>query len=373
MYSVFIKSVVIFFLALSQLLAAEESFDQTLLVNSYYGSYDVNQKQAGFPSQSLVGPKQENWISPSLSNKSYRIGILFPHMKDPYWQAVNYGLLNQAKKLNVGFKLLSAGGYDEVEIQKQQFKQLIKEKVDGIILASISYTALDELVAKTVNSGTPVVEVVNDIYSSEIQAKALVSFYEMGYQAAQFVANDSNKKQIKVGFFPGPKGSGWAPETLKGFFAVQRKYRGKLRVYPPKWGDTGYEVQRKLITEFIKNRPDIDYIVGNAIAAEVAVDILKKQGLSDKIKIVSTYIIPTIYEKVKTGDITAAPSDVTVALGKIAMDMMYRILNGEKAGEGFPFRAGPIIPVISQNNITQYRYEQLFGQQGFIPVFDFTP
>ncbi|MFK5895080.1 MAG: TMAO reductase system periplasmic protein TorT, partial [Pseudomonadota bacterium] len=344
-----------------------------LQVNSYYGQYNVNEKQAGFPSKSLKGPKQENWLSPSASKKSYTIGILFPHLKDPYFLAVNYGLLNQAKKLNLSFKLLSAGGYSEIEQQKKQFKQLLAEQVDGIILTSISYTALDELVAQTVNSGIPVVEVVNDIYSPSIQAKALVSFYDMGYQAAQFVVKNSTKKQIKVGFFPGPKGSGWAPESLKGFFAVQRKYPGRLRTFPPKWGDTDYALQRQLISDFVKQHPDIDYIVANAVAAEVAIDVLEKQGLSDKIKIVSTYIIPTIYEKIKLGKITAAPSDVTVALGKIAMDMMLRILNGEQSGIDFPFRAGPIIPVISKENIAQYSYEQLFGKPEFKPVFNFSP
>jgi len=344
-----------------------------LLVNSYYGKYDIHKKQAGFPSRSLNGPKQESWQSPAPTDKNYRIGVLFPHLKDPYWLAVNYGILTQAKKLNLSFKLLSAGGYSQADKQKKQLKQLFEEKVDGIILASISYTALDDLVAQISNAGLPVIEVVNDIYSPDIQAKALVSFYDMGYQAAKFVVNDTEKQQIKVGFFPGPKGSGWAPETLKGFFAVQRENPGKIRIFPPKWGDTDYQVQRQLIKDFIKKRPDIDYIVGNAVAAEVAVEVLAEMELSDRIKIVSTYIIPTIYEKVKTGEITAAPSDVTVAQGKMAMDMMLRILNGEKPGIDFPFRAGPIIPVISKGNIAQYSYEEFFGQPEFKPVFNYQP
>jgi len=350
-----------------------EPANQSINVYSYYGQYDASNKQAGFPSPSLTGPKQEQWNSPLASKKNYRIGVLFPHLKDPYWLAVNYGILAQAKELNLSFKLLSAGGYSELERQKQQLKQLVEEKVDGIILASISYTALDKLVEQTTHAGIPIIEIVNDIYSPSIQAKALVSFYDMGYQAAKFVVKDSAKKQIKVGLFPGPQGSGWAPESLKGFFALHREYPGKIKIYPPKWGDTDYKVQRHLVSDFIKKHPDIDYIVANAVAAEVAIEVLQEHGLTDKVKIISTYIIPTIYEKVKMGKITAAPSDITVSLGRMAMDMMLRMLNGESSGKDFPFRAGPVIPVISNQNINQFSYEMLFGKVDFKPVFNFSP
>jgi len=58
---------------------------------------------------------------------------------------------------------------------------------------------------------------------------------------------------------------------------------------------------------------------------------------------------------------------------KMAMDMMLQILNGKKPGSDFPFRAGPVIPVISKKNIQQYHYELLFGKAGFEPVYDYIP
>ncbi len=363
-------AVIISFVFVSPAKCAEDSFQ----VESYYGDYDATRKKLGFPSESLAGPKLEEWSPPGKAPKKYKIGVLFPHLKDPYWLAVNFGIISEAKKLGVGIKLLSAGGYGELKVQKEQFEQLIEEKVDGIILASIDYTAMDSFVEEAVNKGIPVIEVINDIYAPKIQAKALVSFYEMGYRAGEFVVEASrDKKRITVAFFPGPIGSGWAPDTLKGFFEVQRKNPGKIKLLPPKWGDTGYKAQRPLVEEMLQEHPDIDFIVANAVAAEVAVDILKEMGLNDNVKIVATYIIPTIYDEIKGGLIKAAPSDVTVAQGEMSVDMMVRLLNGEKAGRDFPFRAGPLIPIVTEANIEKYSYESFFGKPGFKPVFDLEP
>lgn len=340
-------------------------------VDSYYGVYRVHSKEAGLPAESLEGPRREVWRSPDAAGRGARIGVLFPHLKDPYWRAVNYGIVTQAEAQGLGIRLLSAGGYPELERQQNQFDELIGNGVDGIILASISYTALDERVEQAAALGIPVVAVINDVYTPQIKAKALVSFFEMGYQAGRFVAADAvARDRVTVGFFPGPKGSGWAPETLKGFFRAQRESRGRIRLLPPKWGDTGYAVQRRLIEAFLDRHPDVDYLVGNAVCAEVAIDVLRERGLAEQVKIVATYLIPSLYDKLAEGLIVAAPSDVTVAQGRMAVDMMARLLDGEQPGKDFPFRAGPIIQVVTPDSIHGFSYETFFGARDFRPVFE---
>jgi len=346
----------------------------TPYVDSYYGDYQVTGKKAGLPAPSLQGPKREKWVPPSEADHAYRIGVLFPHLKDPYWRAVNYGIVTEARRLRVGIHLLAAGGYSEIDKQKAQFEQLLHEKIDGVILASISYTALDALVEQASRQGIPVIEVINDIFSPRIRAKALVSFYEMGYRAGMFVVGDTaDKKRASVAFFPGPKGSGWAPETLKGFFTVLREHPGRIKLFPPKWGDTGYHVQRALIEDFLRDHADVDYIVGNAVAAEVAVDVLQSRGLLPRVKIVATYFIPTIFDELQAGLIAAAPSDAPVIQGQMAVDMMVRLLNGEQPGVDFAFRSGPIIPLVTTENIPGFKSEQFFGLSDFQPVFELEP
>jgi periplasmic protein TorT len=345
-------------------------------VNSYYGTYDVKQKQSGRPAASLEGPKAEDWTPPEKANKPYVIGVSFPHLKDPYWLAVNYGIVSEAKRLGVGVQLVAAGGYTEVDKQVSQVENLAQQKVDGIILGSISYAALDPVVQEITKKGIPVVEVINDIQAEAIAGKALVSFFDMGKHAGEFVVSDAKaqgKKEINVLFLPGPAGSGWAPDTLDGFNEAVKTFDGKVNMLAVKWGDTGKNVQLDLIENSLKTFPTIDYLVGNAVAADAAVGPLAETGRAKSVKVVSTYIIPPLYEKIKKGLVAAAPSDLTVTQGQMAVDMIVRILNGQKAGKDFPFRSGPLIPTITQANIDQYPYELLFGPKDFRPEFKVDP
>jgi protein TorT len=345
-------------------------------VNSYYGPYDVKQKQSGRPAASHEGPKVEDWAPPEKADKPYTLGVSFPHLKDPYWLAVNYGIISEAKRLGVGIQLVAAGGYTEVEKQVSQMENLAQQKVDGIILGSISYTALDPVVEEITKKGIPVIEVINDIQAQAIAGKALVSFFDMGKHAGEFVVSDAKtqgKKEISVVFLPGPAGSGWAPDTLDGFNEAIKQFGGKVNMLAVKWGDTGKDVQLALIENSLKTFPNIDYLLANAVAADAAVGPLAETGRAKSVKIVSTYIIPPLYEKIKKGLVAAAPSDLTVTQGQMAVDMMVRILNGQKAGNDFPFRAGPLIPTLTQANIDQYPYELLFGPRDFRPEFKVEP
>lgn len=343
-------------------------------VNSYSGTYDATQKAAGKPAKSLDGPKSEEWTPPAKANRPYTLGVSFPHLKDPYWLAVNYGIVKEAERLGIGIQLVAAGGYTELQKQVDQVENLSQQKVDGIILASISYAALDPLVDETVKKGKPVIEVINDIQAPSIKAKALVSFFDMGLKAGEFVVADAaGKPEVNVVFFPGPAGSGWAPDTVDGFKEAIKKFPGKINILAIKWGDTGKNVQLNLIEDALQTFPKIDYLIGNAVAADAAVGPLAESNRAGSLKVVSTYIIPPLYEKIKNGLVAAAPSDLTVTQGRMAVDMMVRILNGEKAGQDFPFRAGPIIPTITKANIDQYPYETLFGDRSFRPQFSVKP
>ncbi len=347
---------------------------EEITVNSYYGVYDAAVKKPGFPSKSLKGPVTETWVSPK-PKKGYHIGVLFPHLKDSYWIAANYGIISHAKALGLKITLLSAGGYSKFGNQMRQLRQLAeKEKVDGIVLASVDYKKMDKVIANALPSTLPVVELINDINCPTISAKSLLSFYEMGYKAGEFVVNDSAGKHIKVAFFPGPEKSGWAPDTYNGFKAAVDKLKKsgqKIALSPPQWGDTTPKDQGGRLLRYLGKKVNhkTDYIVGNAVAAVEAVAFLEKNKANHpKAKIVSTYITKTVHEQIKNGRIKASPSDQTVLQCKISLDMMVRLLNGEKTGDKFPFRVSPQIPLVTDENIAEYSAEKLFGDKNFKPV-----
>jgi protein TorT len=357
------------------LLAVSVANSQTILVKSYYGIYDADKKNTGFPSKSLTGPIFENWNG-SVPAKSYHIGILVPHLKDTYWVAADYGITSYAQKLNLQITFYSAGAYINFGNQRLQLLQLAqKRKVDGIVLAGVDYDKLDPFVEEITANGTPVVALINDIRAPTISAKSMVSFFEMGKKAGEYVLQDSGAKDIKIAFFPGPENSGWAPDTYQGFLdavAGRKNSDQKITIVEPLYGDTRPDVQRMRLEILNEEKyHGVDYIVGNAVAAVEAVVYLKNNHADHpKAKVVATYLTPDVFKEIQKGLIQASPSDQILNQCRIALDMVVKILNGEEAGKDFPFRVSPLIPLVTIGNIQQFQYEKLFGPPGYQPSTD---
>lgn len=345
-------------------------------VKSWYGIYDPGHKKPGYAAVSLNRPRLEEWVPPRAPSGRYTVGVCVPHLKDPYWIAVNYGIIAEASRLGVGVHMTVAGGYNEGARQVEHLRTHLKDGVDGVILAAVDYEGGGPVIEKLREAGIPVVEVINDILAPAVSAKALVSFHEVGYLVGEYVAGHAEKAgldTLRIAFFPGPKNAGWAPETLAGFMEAMEYYPGRVDVVDVAWGDTGREEQARLVRRSLAENPDVDYVVGNAVAAEAAVDILKELRRADKVAVVSSYIMPSLYDRIVRGEVLAAAADLNVFQGRMAVDMMVRIFNGEVPGRDFPFRAGPFIPMVTPANIANFPYEGLFGPRDFQPVFHMDP
>lgn len=345
-----------------------------LWVNSYYGRYDASQKRRGFPSASLTGPKTEVWCSERAA-REYHIGVLLPHLNDTYWETADYGIVTHARRLGVRVTVFLAGSYMDLGNQKDQLRHLYRsEGVDGVILASVDYHKMDQFIAEADREGIPVVALINDVLAPTVKAKAMVSFFDMGYKAAEAVLHDAGGRSITVAFFPGPQESGWAADTFQGFLEglARHKLPGQhIRILPPLYGDTRQDVQQMRLDVLSKRQNHgVDYIVGNAVAAVEAVAYLERNRASHPgAKIVATYLTATVFREIRMGKILAAPSDEIIAHCRIALDMMVRILNGEKAGRDFPFRASAMIPLLTTANVHSFDAVRLFGESGFQPVY----
>lgn len=364
---------------------------EKIKVRSFYGTYDVSEKQPGVPVPSLGKPVDEWWQPPEKADRPYNIAVLFPHLKDPYWVAVNYGMVLQSKKYGVGMQLWHAGGYRNLGKQTIQLQHILKNKntYDGVIIGAVQFSKpkLEIMYEKLHQAGIPVISLVNDSYTPTTKGKAMISWKDMGYQAGKFLVEHSKGKKIKVLFFVGARGTGWAPDSQAGFNEALEEFDPdqNITVLPPIWGDTGYKAQRHLVNFILPKYKNVDYFVGNGIAAHAMIsegpngetapiDKFKKEH--PNIKIISTYIIQEIYDDILSGKVLAAPTDLMKQQGMMAIDMMIKYLNGERPGNqgsGFPFRSGPIVPIIHKDNIHDWSFEKLFGSRNFKPVFKVEP
>jgi protein TorT len=300
------------------------------------------------------------------AQKKWRIRVFIPHLKDAYWLGVNYGLIDEARRLGISISIYEAGGYDQLEIQRRQIEDSLKEKPDGLIIGAISLDALNDIVKKASDRGIPVLDLINGLSSPDIAARAAVSFWDMGNQAGLYLQRLQRQggQPMKVAWFPGPKGAGWVAAGDAGFRKAIAN--SDIDIVASQYGDTGSAVQAKLIEAVLdQHAANLDFIAGTAVTAEAAVKILRRRGLADRIKILSYYYSPGVHRGIRRGGIIAAPSDLTVLQARIAVDVMVRMLEKREHYR----HVAPRVVVVDHDNIKKWDTSTTLAPRGFRPIF----
>lgn len=300
----------------------------------------------------------------SFASKKWRICASYPHLKDAYWLSVNYGMVEEAKRLGVALRVVEAGGYPNLTRQIAQVRECTSKNTDILVVGTVSFDGLTETILE-IAKRMPVVAVVNDIADPGISAKTGVSWITMGQRTGEVLARAHPKgtPPVKVAWFPGPTGSGWVPFVEEGFRTALEESSAEIVV--TKYGDTGKEIQLILIEEALEERPDIDYIVGSAVTAEAAVSVLRLRGLSDRIKIIADYFTHALYRGLKRHKILAAPTDFPVVQGRLGIEQAVRVLEGKLTFK----HVGPAIKLANVDNVDEIGTEGSLAPATFAPIF----
>lgn len=306
-----------------------------------------------------------SYVPLEKASKPWSICVSFPHMKDAYWLGVDYGVVEEAKRLGVKLVVVEAGGYTELPKQISQIEDCVANGAQAVVIGAISADGLASVVGELKKKNVPVVDLVNGINSPDLAAKSLVSFYTMGFQTGAYLAklHPAGGKPAKVGWFPGPAGAGWVEAANKGFLEATKG--SALDVLAPKYGDTGKEAQLKLVEDVLQSNPDTAYVAGTAVTAEAAQGLVRERGLKGKLDLLAFYMTPGVYEGIERGFITAAPADSMVIQGRIAIDQAVRTLEGKDLVK----HVGPKIFAVDATNIKSVARENILPPKGFQPVF----
>lgn len=309
-------------------------------------------------------PPAEVGYEPLVSAaKRWKVCAAYPHIKDPYWLSVNYGMVEHARRLGVELSVVEAGGYPNLQRQIEQITECSKS-ADALIVGTVSYDGLTPTI-REISKRIPVIAAVNDIASEGITAKSAVSWKAMGKSIGAYFANRHPKGQppVKVAWFPGPEGAGWVSFVQAGL--LPELENSAADIVATKWGDTGFEAQLLLLEEVLEEHPDIDYIIGSAVTADAAVSLLRAKGLSREIRILADYFTHGTYRAIKRGKVLAAPTDSPVLQGRIAVDQAVRALEGSLTVR----HAGPAIRVVEQSSISTFGIADSLAPAWFKPTF----
>lgn len=298
--------------------------------------------------------------------KPWRLCASIPHLKDDYWLAVNYALIQEARRLGVKLNLFEAGGYEHLAVQKQQIADCVKAGANALIVGAISADGLNDVIAPYAERGIPVIDLINGLNAKPIAARAAADFYDMGFTAGQYLKKLATGKAVRVAWFPGPKGAGWVSAGDQGF-------RGALKgttitIADTSFGDTGIAEQTKLLNAALDRDKNIDYVVGTAVTAEAAAQVLRERKLSARVKVIAYYFSPAAYRGIQRGTIVAAPTDQPALQARLAVDLAVRIL--EK--QDYPKHVSAPVLLVDHDNVNRFDVSSSLAPPGFRPIFSTT-
>ncbi|MNZ12342.1 Periplasmic protein TorT precursor [compost metagenome] len=299
------------------------------------------------------------------ASKPLKLCVSFPHMKDAFWLAANYGVVEEAKRQGVAVQVLDAGGFTALNNQISQVENCVAGGGNAVVLGAISEEGTANLVAELAQKNIPVIDAFNGVKSDKIAARVLTSPRNEGLRAGQFLAaqHPAGSPAVRVAWFPGPAGAGFVQLFNEGF---NEAIKGSaIELVETKYGDLGKEVQSRLIEDVLQTHKNIDYIAGGAVTAEAAVPVLRARGLAGKTKVVSVYLTPGVYQNLAGGRIEASGMAPVVLTARIAVDLAVR------AAEGQPLMKNvePIGRVFSKADAKQIPLDDALAPNGFKPVF----
>lgn len=309
------------------------------------------------------GEKMETTYSPlAKAEKKWNICVLFPHMKDSFWVAVAYGIVEESKRMGVKMTLLQAGGYENLPKQISQFDDCVASGADAIVIGAISEAGMAKKFQEGLDKGIPVISTVNPVSDAPLTAKVFVEFDTMGYQTGAYLLEHLDGAPGKAVSFPGPQASGWAESFAKGF--KEALDGSSVELLEEKFGDTGVSVQLKLIEDALQTYDEMTVIWGTAPTAEAAIGAVQEAGRED-ILIMSSYENQAMLDAMMNDEILGFATQWPVVEGRIAIDMAVRAL--EKKDLSTFIYTKPLM--ISKANAGDVDMSAVLAPQNWQPVY----
>lgn len=298
--------------------------------------------------------------------KSWRICVLYPHLKDDYWLGHNYGIVQEAMRDGAAVQVYEAGGYGNLATQINQFDNCVVEGYDAILIAAISADGVSAAVKNAVEKGIVVIDYSNGINEPTISGHSRVPFYNMGHAAGDYLVKNETSITPNVAFLPGPQGAGFSDETVTGFTDAIAGSNVKISSMPR--GDLSVNQQLDLVEGALQADPDVNYIVALNTGADAGVVALRQAGRPmGEVPIFSIGVSPAVKDSLLRGEMKAAVTDFPVVTARMAVDLAVKLLEKKTPAST---NAGPQPQVIDKDSAADDEFmKTVLAPKDFQPTF----
>jgi len=282
----------------------------------------------------IRGEGAKVWMTREVTpKKKYVIAVALPNMPDPTWQSVWYGCQVQAQKLGLESRIADAGGYNKLDVQVSQIENFIQLKVDGIIIGAVQGDGVVPVLQRASDAGIKIVDTFLYENSGRASGRVINDQREIGAAEANYLGKALGGKGNVVMFYGG-LGNTTMLSRGEGFKEALKKQFPEMKVLAERFSDINRAEGLKLMEDLLQAFPgQINGVyTGGSFLADGAADAVaaKRAG---KILIATASPNPGTIDRIKRGEIHMMADQQNVMQGRITMNIMVSVLNGDKVPE----------------------------------------
>jgi ABC-type sugar transport system substrate-binding protein len=260
--------------------------------------------------------------------RKYVVGVTFPHFKDPYWISEAYGVQQEADRLGIQVRINAATGYGDTSTQLRQLDTYLTQQVDGLIIGAVDSKGIAPAGDRAWDQGSPVAY-ANALAESKRTMGVYTDDKLAGVKQADYIASkDPNAKVIA---FCGPPGVVWPKLRCEAFKQELTAKAPNATILAEKYHD----MDRAKIAEIAGNTfqafPQAGWVYNSTdLQAKGVIDALRAVGKkAGDVKITNLTMGSELFDLMKQGWITYGLAETPVLQGKLALDEIVSVLNGD--------------------------------------------
>jgi ribose transport system substrate-binding protein len=303
-------------------------------------------------------------VHPVKAQRPYRIGVSLVHFVDDYWKGVAFGISDEAGRSGVKVvRVLSAGGYGNVEQQLNQLNQLATLQVDAVILGAANYDGYDRLIANLTRRGIKVVAVGVPVNAGAVSFGVTMNEEAIGKAMAAYMckAGPSPPQVIAI---PGPSGSTWNKLRFDGVEAGAHSCSGMTLVGNVFKGNTQIEDGEAQASDLLIKYPQAEFIYAAAANLGTGAAIAARR-MNRNTRVVTATITSKSLDLMRSGNIAMVISEPGILISRLALENTVRLLEHQplagmvdKKPVPYPQLLVPLYPVtanqLNVSDVTKY-------------------
>lgn len=320
----------------------------------------------------------QQWLSPFSTNSSKRaidfgwetssyqgkkVCAIIPPSATSYWFAVNYGLVKKARQLDINLKVFHVLDRFNFNEHEKLIDHCLAQNPQSIIVSAALGQQISQKLQQ-LKSPPAVVLVGKNIVSDGIMASSATSYRDIGASLAKYMNKTHAVDKIKETImFPGDQSEQFVKSFIAGFKPVinPNKYQINHTIYT----SNNYVQIKNRLADHLNNNLNTSVIVGSALVAQAAVEVLEEMSLTDDVQIISYELSAQVYRDIRRGNILTSVSNLPVIQGLLAIDLALKLDPKSDLARQNITHISPMANIVDSDNVQKFDISYAFAPYGY--------